>query len=69
MWDIFKMIMLPIGAGLILNRLLHGRSAWLDKAMPLVSMAGIGMVILIVTAAGRKPVEDWRTPDSAGIHS
>jgi len=54
MWDIFKMIMLPIGAGLLFNRLLHGKSAWLDKAMPLVSMAGIGMVILIVTAAGRE---------------
>jgi bile acid:Na+ symporter, BASS family len=48
------MIMLQIGAGLLFNRLLHGKSAWLDKAMPLVSMAGIGMVILIVTAAGRE---------------
>ncbi len=53
MWDIFKMIMLPIGAGLIFNRLFHGKSAWLDKAMPLLSMAGIGLIIVIITAAGR----------------
>ncbi|MGL6269012.1 MAG: bile acid:sodium symporter family protein [Chitinophagaceae bacterium] len=53
MWDIFKMIMLPIGAGLIFNRLFYGKSAWLDKAMPLLSMAGIGLIIVIITAAGR----------------
>lgn len=54
MWDIFKMIMLPIGAGLIFNRLFHGKSAWLDKVMPLLSMAGIGLIIVIITAAGRE---------------
>lgn len=53
MWDIFKMIMVPIGAGLIFNRLFHGKSAWLDKAMPILSMAGIGLIIVIITAAGR----------------
>ena len=53
MWDIFKMIMIPIGAGLVFNKLLHGKSQWLDKAMPLVSMFGIGLIITIITAAGR----------------
>lgn len=53
MWDIFKMIIIPIGAGLIFNRLFHGKSPWLDKAMPIVSMAGIGLIIVIITAAGR----------------
>lgn len=53
MWDIVKMIILPIGAGLIFNKLLRGRSAWLDKAMPIVSMLGIALIILIITAAGR----------------
>ncbi len=53
MWDIFKMIMIPIGAGLLFNKLLHGKSQWLDKAMPLVSMFGIGLIITIITAAGR----------------
>jgi BASS family bile acid:Na+ symporter len=54
MWDIFKMIMIPIGAGLLFNKLLHGKSQWLDKAMPYVSMLGIAGVIAFVTAAGRE---------------
>jgi bile acid:Na+ symporter, BASS family len=53
MWDIFKMVILPIGAGLLFNRLLHGKFKWLDAALPIVSMAGIGFIIVIITAAGR----------------
>src|SRR5690606_23299406 len=32
---------------------LHGKAKWLDDAMPVVSMAGIGVIIVIITAAGR----------------
>jgi bile acid:Na+ symporter, BASS family len=53
MWDIMKMIILPIGAGLIFNKLLTGKSKWVDKAMPVVSMFGIAFIIMIITAAGR----------------
>ena len=53
MWDIFKMVIIPIGAGLIFNKLLKGKAKWLDVAMPLVSMFGIAMIIVIITAAGR----------------
>lgn len=53
MWDIIKMIIIPIGAGLVFNRLLSGKSKWLDKAMPLVSMFGIAFILTIITAAGR----------------
>jgi bile acid:Na+ symporter, BASS family len=53
MWDIVKMIILPIGGGLVFNRLLRGRSAWLDKAMPILSMLAIALIILVITAAGR----------------
>ncbi|MBD0276923.1 MAG: bile acid:sodium symporter family protein [Flavisolibacter sp.] len=53
MWDIIKMIILPIGAGLLFNKLLSGRSKWLDDAMPIVSMLGIAFIITIITAAGR----------------
>lgn len=58
MWDISKMVIIPIGAGLIFNKLLHGKSKWLDNAMPLVSMAGIGLIIAIITAAGRNSLLD-----------
>lgn len=53
MLDIAKMIIIPIGAGLIFNRLFAGRLGWLDRAMPIVSMASIAMIIMVITAAGR----------------
>lgn len=53
MWDIMKMIIIPIGAGLLFNKLLSGKSAWLDKAMPVVSMFGIAFIIVIIVASGR----------------
>lgn len=58
MWDIIKMIVIPIGAGLLFNKLLHGKSKWLDAAMPMVSMIGIGIIITIITAAGRDSLID-----------
>lgn len=54
MWDVTKMVLVPIGAGLIFNQLLHGKVRWLDAAMPLVSMVGIALIIVIITAAGRE---------------
>ncbi len=53
MWDIFKMVIIPIGAGVLFNKFLSGKAKWLDAAMPLVSMFGIGFIIVIITAAGR----------------
>lgn len=53
MWDIFKMVIIPIGAGIIFNRLFTGKFKWLDDAMPIVSMFGIAFIITIITAAGR----------------
>jgi BASS family bile acid:Na+ symporter len=53
MWDISKMIIIPIGAGLIFNKLLTGKSKWLDNAMPFVSMFGIAFILTIIVAAGR----------------
>jgi BASS family bile acid:Na+ symporter len=58
MWDIFKMVIVPIGAGLLFNKLLSGKSKWLDQAMPLVSMFGIALIITIITAAGRDSLLD-----------
>ena len=53
MWDIVKMVILPIGAGLLFNKLLSGKSAWFDRLMPVISMFGIAFIIVIITAAGR----------------
>ena len=53
MWDISKMIIIPISAGLIFNKLLSGKSKWLDNAMPFASMFGIAFILTIIVAAGR----------------
>lgn len=53
MWSITKIVILPIIGGLVFNKLFHGKTAWLDKAMPVLSMAGIVFIIIVITAAGR----------------
>jgi BASS family bile acid:Na+ symporter len=54
MWEIVKMVILPIVAGLVFNKLTRGRAKRLDAAMPIVSMVGIAFIITIITAAGRE---------------
>lgn len=53
MWDIFKMVIIPIGLGLAVNRIFRDHSNIINQVMPLVSMAGIAVIIVIITAAGR----------------
>jgi BASS family bile acid:Na+ symporter len=52
-WDIIQIIILPILAGLIYHHKVRHRFSWLDKSMPLVSMLGIALIIVVITAAGR----------------
>ena len=52
-WDITKIVIIPVTAGLAFHYLIHGKFKWLDKAMPIVSMAGIALILVIITAAGR----------------
>ena len=53
MWSIIQITILPIIAGLIFNYFLHGKTDWLDRLMPKVSMAGIAVILMIMTAGGR----------------
>ncbi|HUG11658.1 MAG TPA: bile acid:sodium symporter family protein [Opitutaceae bacterium] len=53
MWSITKITIIPIVAGLIFNKLLHGKTAWLDRLMPRVSMGGIVVILMIMTAGRR----------------
>jgi BASS family bile acid:Na+ symporter len=53
MLDIANMVILPIGAGLLFNHFFHGKAKWLDLAMPIVSMAGIAVIVTVITANGR----------------
>jgi bile acid:Na+ symporter, BASS family len=54
MWDITKIVLIPVGAGLLYNQFLGGKFLWLDKFMPKLSMVSIGVIITIITAAGRE---------------
>jgi BASS family bile acid:Na+ symporter len=54
MISIVNMIILPIVAGLVVNRLFYGRLKWLDRVLPLVSMSAICVIILIITSLSRE---------------
>jgi BASS family bile acid:Na+ symporter len=51
--SIVRIVIIPVIAGLVFHHFAHGRFKWLDEAMPKVSMAGITIIIAIITAAGR----------------
>jgi len=53
MWDIVRMVIIPLFAGLIFNRYFKGKVRWLDKTLSLVSMFGIAFIIVIIVASGR----------------
>jgi len=51
--DIVYITIIPIIAGLIFNHFLHGKFKLLDTIMPLLSMGGIALIIVVITATGR----------------
>jgi len=53
-WDIVKIVILPILAGLIFHYFVRGRFSFIDKAMPVISMSGIALIIVVITATGRE---------------
>ncbi|MEB2776004.1 bile acid:sodium symporter family protein [Algoriphagus sp. D3-2-R+10] len=58
MFSIVKMVIIPIGAGLIFNYFLQGKAKWLDDLMPIISMAAIALILVIIVAAGRDSLLD-----------
>lgn len=53
MVSILQITIVPIAAGWVFNRFLKGRTAWLDQAMPWLSMTGIVLILMVMTAGGR----------------
>ena len=53
MFDILKMVIAPIIVGLLVNYLFKKYIEKLNRVLPIVSMAGIAIIIVIITAAGR----------------
>lgn len=54
MMSIVKIVLVPIVLGLIVNRLVRGKAEWIHDLMPLLSMAGIVIILAVMTAAGRE---------------
>jgi bile acid:Na+ symporter, BASS family len=54
--DVAKMVFLPIVLGLIVNKLFINYKELIDRFLPKLSMAGIVVIICIITAAGRKSI-------------
>ncbi len=51
--DTFWFLLLPILAGYLFFKVAKGRKEYLDQVLAFVSMAGIAVIIVIITAAGR----------------
>ena len=51
--EITQIVILPVVVGLILNRIFRKSAVVINQVMPLVSMAGIVLIVAIITAAGR----------------
>lgn len=57
MLDIVKMIIVPIAFGILINKLLKNHNAILQKILPLISMGGITVILVVITAAGQKSIQ------------
>lgn len=53
-WDITKIIIIPLGIGFIINQFFKKFAEWLKDYLPLISMAGIAFILLIIIAAGQQ---------------
>ena len=51
---VIELVILPVGAGLVLNRLLARRRDLLDRILPGMSMAGICFILAIIAAGSRE---------------
>jgi BASS family bile acid:Na+ symporter len=56
-WDITKIVIIPIGLGYIINQFWGSFTQKFQKILPYLSMIGIGVVIVVVTASGQKSLQ------------
>jgi len=58
LWDMFWFYFLPITVASILKFIFKDFENWMDQVLSFVSMAGIAVIITIITAAGRDSLLD-----------
>lgn len=56
-WDMTKIVILPVVLGVLANRFFPILMAKIKNILPYFSMVGIGFIIIIVTASGQKSLE------------
>lgn len=52
-WEMVKMVVIPVALGILVHYLLKGRSKWLNQILPVTSMIGIILILVIIIAKGR----------------
>lgn len=52
-WEISKLILIPIFFGVLYKRLIGNKWPWFQEKLPFISMLSIGLIIIIITANGR----------------
>lgn len=52
-WEMVKMVVIPVAAGMLVHYILKGRAKWLNRIMPVTSMIGIVLILVIIIAKGR----------------
>jgi BASS family bile acid:Na+ symporter len=50
--DIVQLVIIPIMLGLLFHYFFASKSKWIEKVMPKISMVGIVLIIIVITAAG-----------------
>ncbi|MDX1942759.1 MAG: bile acid:sodium symporter family protein [Saprospiraceae bacterium] len=54
MWDIIKMIIIPLALGFIINQYFKKIAKALQAYLPFISMVGIALILMVIVAAGQK---------------
>jgi BASS family bile acid:Na+ symporter len=52
-WEMVKMVVIPVALGMLVRYLLKGRAKWLNQIMPVTSMIGIVLILVVIIAKGR----------------
>jgi BASS family bile acid:Na+ symporter len=52
-WEMTKMVVIPVALGILVHYLLKDRANWLNKIMPVTSMIGIVLILVVIIAKGR----------------
>lgn len=53
LWSVFKIVLLPVAGGVLVNRVARGRLERLQHIFPLVSVAAIVFIIAVIVALNR----------------